>query len=71
MTNNWTDDGQLRWLEGEHIAFVRGTGRLTGERTVEVTAGDGTIRRLEATKAVVLATGTERAHAPRSLVSRT
>ncbi len=58
MTNNWTDDGQLRWLEGEHIAFLRGTGRLTGERTVEVTAGDGTIRRLEATKAVVLATGT-------------
>ncbi len=58
MTSNWTDDGQLRWLESEHIAFLRGTGRLTGVRTVEVTAGDGTIRLLEATKAVVLATGT-------------
>src|SRR5262245_20237740 len=59
MTSNWHDDGQLQWLESEHIAFFRGSGRLTGERSVEVTMGDGTIQLLDATKAVVLAVGTE------------
>ncbi len=58
MTNNWTDDGQLRWLESAHVAFLRGVGRLTGERTVEVTAPDGSTQVIEATKAVVLSTGT-------------
>ncbi|HTN81022.1 MAG TPA: NAD(P)/FAD-dependent oxidoreductase [Acidimicrobiales bacterium] len=58
MTSDWKDDGQLRWLDDEHIAFRRGIGRLAGERTVEVTARDGATQVLEATKAVVLATGT-------------
>src|SRR5262249_5977723 len=39
------------------IALIRGTGRLTGERTVEVQAIDGTVLGLSATRAVVLATG--------------
>jgi dihydrolipoamide dehydrogenase len=56
MTSNWRDDGQLSWLEGKRIELARGTGRLSGERTVEVEA-DGRTRRLTAAQAVVLATG--------------
>jgi pyruvate/2-oxoglutarate dehydrogenase complex dihydrolipoamide dehydrogenase (E3) component len=59
MTSNWKDDGQLQWLEGEDIAFIRGSGRLVGERQVEVTLSDGTTQRLAATTAVVLAVGTD------------
>jgi pyruvate/2-oxoglutarate dehydrogenase complex dihydrolipoamide dehydrogenase (E3) component len=58
MTSNWRDDGELSWLEGKGIDLVRGTGRLAGERAVEVEAADGTTRRLSAARAVVLATGT-------------
>ena len=58
MTSHWHDDGQVRWLEGKGIDLVRGTGRLAGERAVEVEAADGTMRRLSAARAVVLATGT-------------
>ncbi|HEU4396426.1 MAG TPA: NAD(P)/FAD-dependent oxidoreductase [Actinomycetota bacterium] len=58
MTSDWDDGGQLPWLEGKGIELVRGAGRLAGERAVEVTAGDGSARRLAASKAVVLATGT-------------
>src|SRR6516162_1446544 len=57
MTSHWHDDGQVSWLEGEGIELVRGTGRLAGERAVEVEAADGTVRRLSAARAVVLATG--------------
>src|SRR6266487_4367286 len=57
MTSNWRDDGQARWLKGSGIELVRGSGRLTGQRAVEVTAADGTSRRLSAARAVVLATG--------------
>ena len=57
MTSGWHDDGQLRWLESQGIELVRGTGRLAGERTVEVETASGEIRRLTATRAVVLATG--------------
>ena len=58
MTSNWHDDGQLPWLESKGIELIRGTGRLAGERAVEVEAADGTVRRLSAARAVVLATGT-------------
>ncbi len=58
MTSNWRDDGQLPWLEAKGIGLVRGTGRLAGERAVEVEAADGTTRQLRAARAVVLATGT-------------
>ncbi len=64
MTNSWTDDGQQRWLESEHIDFYRGEGRLTGERVVSVAASDGTTHALEATRAVVIATGTGAAMPP-------
>jgi pyruvate/2-oxoglutarate dehydrogenase complex dihydrolipoamide dehydrogenase (E3) component len=58
MTSDWRDDGELSWLEGKGIDLVRGTGRLAGERVVEVESADGTTRRLSAARAVVLATGT-------------
>ena len=48
------DDEQIPWLEERGIALVRGHGRVTGERAVQV--GDET---LVARRAVVIATGTE------------
>ena len=58
MTSNWDDAGQLGWLESKGIEFVRGTGRIAGERVVAVDTGGGTTRRLTASRAVVVATGT-------------
>jgi pyruvate/2-oxoglutarate dehydrogenase complex dihydrolipoamide dehydrogenase (E3) component len=58
MTSDWRDDGQVPWLEGKGIELHRGTGRLAGERTVDVEVTDGGVRRLAARRAVVLATGT-------------
>ncbi|HYO19151.1 MAG TPA: NAD(P)/FAD-dependent oxidoreductase [Dermatophilaceae bacterium] len=58
MTGGWDDSGALPWLDDKGIALVRGAARLSAERTVEVTLADGTVRRLLATRAVVLATGT-------------
>jgi pyruvate/2-oxoglutarate dehydrogenase complex dihydrolipoamide dehydrogenase (E3) component len=57
MTSDWSDQGALDWVEQEGIELVRGTGRLAGERTVEVDQGDGGRRTLTARRAVVLATG--------------
>jgi pyruvate/2-oxoglutarate dehydrogenase complex dihydrolipoamide dehydrogenase (E3) component len=57
MTSSWSDQGALDWVEQEGIELVRGTGRLAGERTVEVADGDGSTRRLGARRAVVLACG--------------
>ena len=59
QTSNWDDTAALKWLEEEGIELIRGTGRLAGERTVDV---DG--RRLTARRAVVLATGTSAAIPP-------
>jgi dihydrolipoamide dehydrogenase len=58
MTNNWDDAGQQAWLESKQIELLRGTGRLIGERVVEVNSHNGTTQRLVASRAVVLATGT-------------
>ena len=56
---DWDDSGQLPWLEERKIALVRGTGRLAGAKVVEVEGRDGTVRRLTAERAVVVATGTK------------
>lgn len=53
----WKDDGQAAWLEGIGADVHRGTGRLTGEKEVSVTAPDGTEHRLTARHAVALCTG--------------
>ncbi len=52
------DTGQVEWLGGAGIDFVRGHGRVAGERTVAVATPDGGTRTLTARHAVVLATGT-------------
>jgi pyruvate/2-oxoglutarate dehydrogenase complex dihydrolipoamide dehydrogenase (E3) component len=59
VVHNLDDDVQVPWLADQGIALVRGHGRLTGERTVQV--GDET---LIARRAVVIATGTEAAIPP-------
>jgi pyruvate/2-oxoglutarate dehydrogenase complex dihydrolipoamide dehydrogenase (E3) component len=46
------DSAQLPWLEDHHVTLLRGVARLTGERRVQV--GD---EELEATRAVIVATG--------------
>jgi dihydrolipoamide dehydrogenase len=58
ITGNWDDSGALPWLEERRVEVVRGTGRLVGERRVDVSAADGSTLELEARRAVVLATGT-------------
>jgi pyruvate/2-oxoglutarate dehydrogenase complex dihydrolipoamide dehydrogenase (E3) component len=57
MTSSWSDQGALGWVEDEGIELVRGSGRLAGERTVEVELREGGRRTLTARRAVVLATG--------------
>ena len=52
VVHDLDDSSQLPWLEDRGIELVRGRGRLTGERHVNV---DG--RELEARRAVVLAAG--------------
>ncbi|MGY4103026.1 dihydrolipoyl dehydrogenase family protein [Nocardia sp. R16R-3T] len=54
FTHKHDDSSQVDWANDNRIAVVRGTGRLAGERLVEV---DG--RQLRARHAVVLATGTK------------
>ena len=46
MTSNWHDGGQLPWLADDGTEPVRGRARLAGERTVNVTQPDNSIRRL-------------------------
>lgn len=53
---NWSDDGQVSWLESAGIALYRGQGRISSDRVVEVTDGGETVS-LTARHAVVVATG--------------
>jgi dihydrolipoamide dehydrogenase len=58
MTSSWNDDSQVRWLDEIGATLVRGVGRLARERAVDVGGGEGRgARRLEAGRAVVIATG--------------
>lgn len=58
FAENWDDGDQVAWAEDAGITVVRGRGRLTGERTVEVTH-EGRTTTWTARQAVVLATGSE------------
>lgn len=62
-TSNHDDSGQVRWLAGLPAELVRGHGRITGPRTVEVES-DGSRRQLTARHAVVVATGSRAAVPP-------
>lgn len=53
----WSDQGQVKWLDGAGITLVRGHGRIAGERRVSVTAADGSVETLVARHAVAVATG--------------
>ncbi|MCE7004445.1 NAD(P)/FAD-dependent oxidoreductase [Kibdelosporangium philippinense] len=57
FTHDWSDDGQVEWVEGAGISLVRGFGRLTGTKEVTVTASDGSKTVLTARHAVAIATG--------------
>jgi dihydrolipoamide dehydrogenase len=50
MTGGWHDDSQLAWLAGKGIELLRGTGRLAGERAVQIDTLDGGTRRLRAAR---------------------
>ncbi|GAB2619505.1 dihydrolipoyl dehydrogenase family protein [Pseudactinotalea suaedae] len=64
FTSDWSDAGQVGWLDSAGIALARGHGRLTGVREVTVTAEDGTTRVLRARHAVAVSTGTDAAMPP-------
>ena len=64
FTGNWNDAGQVEWVDGAGIDLIRGAGRLAGERTVVVTADDGSETRLTARHAVAVCTGSVAAVPP-------
>lgn len=64
MVSGYDDAHQLPWLEDKKVELVRGVGRLAGERVVVVDEPPGSTRRLEARRAVVVATGTTPALPP-------
>jgi pyruvate/2-oxoglutarate dehydrogenase complex dihydrolipoamide dehydrogenase (E3) component len=57
FASHWKDDGQVEWLETEHIDLARGRGRLDGERRVIVTPPEGAGYTLTARRAVAICTG--------------
>ena len=57
FTSNWSDDGQVRWLDSAGIGLARGHGRITAPKEVTVTGPDGTTTVLTARHAVSIATG--------------
>jgi pyruvate/2-oxoglutarate dehydrogenase complex dihydrolipoamide dehydrogenase (E3) component len=57
FASNWNDEGQVSWLESAGIPLVRGHGRISADRVVEVTGADGTTTTLTARHAVIVATG--------------
>ena len=54
---HWDDGGQVAWLDSAGITLLRGVGRISAARTVEVTDADGYTTVLTARHAVVVATG--------------
>jgi dihydrolipoamide dehydrogenase len=57
FASDWSDTGQVEWLNHAGITLVRGHGRITGTRTVTISDTDGTTTILRARHAVVIATG--------------
>jgi pyruvate/2-oxoglutarate dehydrogenase complex dihydrolipoamide dehydrogenase (E3) component len=56
IVDDWDDSRQVEWLDSVKVGLVRGHGRISGDRTIEVDTGDGTVT-LAATRAIVVATG--------------
>lgn len=57
FASDWSDAGQVSWLDGAGIGLLRGHGRISGEREVTVSGADGTQTVVTARHAVVIATG--------------
>ena len=57
FTSHWNDSSQEEWVTGAGITLLRGRGRVTGPREVQVSYDDGGTTTLVARRAVVLATG--------------
>lgn len=64
LAAHWDDSGQVAWLKDAGVDLIRGHGRITGPREVEVTDDDGAITHYRASRAVVVATGTGAAVPP-------
>lgn len=64
IVNHLDDASQVQWSLGAGIDVVRGYGRLTGARTLEVTAKDGSRRTITARHAIVIDTGSRAAVPP-------
>ena len=64
FAGGWDDGPQADWLAGVDVDVVRGTGRLSGERAVQVDTPDGDRITLRARRAVVVATGSAAAVPP-------
>ncbi len=56
-THGLDDEGQVEWMDSIGAELIRGRGRLAGERRVEVERDDGGTQTLNASRAVVVATG--------------
>jgi pyruvate/2-oxoglutarate dehydrogenase complex dihydrolipoamide dehydrogenase (E3) component len=59
MVNDFSDESQVKWVDGAGISLVRGRGRISGPKEVTVTAPDGTTTVLTARHAVTIATGSD------------
>ena len=64
FTSGWDDGSQVEWAVGADITVVRGFGRLSGTRQVEVTSADGSVATITARHAVVVATGSTPSEPP-------
>jgi pyruvate/2-oxoglutarate dehydrogenase complex dihydrolipoamide dehydrogenase (E3) component len=58
LAEHWSDAGQVSWLDEAGVTLVRGEGRITAPLEVTVGSADGE-RVLGASKAVVIATGSQ------------
>ncbi|WP_328941125.1 NAD(P)/FAD-dependent oxidoreductase [Streptomyces sp. NBC_00250] len=57
VVGDWTDDGQVDWLDSIGVRIFRGHGRLLGPRRVEVAGPEGERHVLTARHAVVVCAG--------------
>lgn len=61
FASNWSDEGQVAWLDSVGIDLIRGHGRISGPRTVTATDAEGRASTLTARHGVVIATGSSAA----------
>jgi dihydrolipoamide dehydrogenase len=64
FASHWDDAAQAEWLTKRRIDLIRGHGRLSGERRVEVTAKNGARTQFIARHAVAVCTGSRAAIPP-------